>query len=76
MIEAFRRHIGEDNDHDSRDEDDKCSSQGSEQQKDARAKGAAESEGEGITPIPIINPTMKSHFQVQVKTLQNAPTEM
>jgi hypothetical protein len=43
---------------------------------DARAKGAAESGGEGITPIPMINPAMKSHFQLQVKTLQNAPTEM
>ena len=41
MIEAFRRHIGEDNDHDNKDEDDKSSSQGSEQQKEARAKGAA-----------------------------------
>jgi hypothetical protein len=68
MIEAFRRHIGEDNDHDNKDEDDKSSSQGSEQQKEARAKGAAGSGGEGITPIPIINPTMKSHFQLQVKT--------
>jgi hypothetical protein len=57
MIEAFRRHIGEDYDHDNKDEDDKSSSQGSEQQKDASAKGAAESGAEGITPIPIINPT-------------------
>ena len=75
-IEAFRRHIGEDSDHDNKDEDDKSSSRGSEQQKDARAKGAAESAGEGITPIPTINPNMKSHFQLQVKTLRNAPAEM
>ncbi len=56
MIEAFRRHIGEDNGHDNKDEDDKSSSQGSEQQKDARERSSR------------LRPTMKSHFQLQVKT--------
>jgi hypothetical protein len=73
MIEGKRRFIREDNnDNDENNTRSESQDDKEEKKKEVESRGGAAQE-EGI-PI-IINPAIRAHFQLEIETLQNAPTD-